>query len=83
MLSLRFPYALKTVARVSYGVMASWVLRCAKCKNPFVHSAIMGERVLDYFFPLKPEFPAGGSELKCPKCEHLDVYQRTDLLYRA
>src|SRR5208282_1500190 len=54
--------------------MASWMLRCAKCNVAFAHSAITATHLLDYFLPEKPEFPAGGSELKCPNCE-----QRCDL----
>jgi hypothetical protein len=39
--------------------------------------------VMNFFFPIKPEFPAGGSELQCSNCGKNATYQRTDLMYRA
>jgi hypothetical protein len=62
--------------------MASWMLECSNCGLPFQHSVI-DATTMNFFFPVKPEFPAGGSELQCPNCEKNATYQRTDLIYRA
>jgi hypothetical protein len=62
--------------------MASWILLCPKCNVSFVHSPITATHLWDYFLTEKPEFPAGGSELKCPNCEHTEIYKRTDLTYQ-
>jgi hypothetical protein len=63
--------------------MASWMLRCVNCKALFVHSPIADVHISDYFLPAKPEFPAGGSESKCPICGHVGLYNFIDLTYRA
>jgi rRNA maturation endonuclease Nob1 len=63
--------------------MASWVLRCVGCKRSFIHSPIVDKRLSDYLSPRKPDFPADGSEMKCPNCGHTALYQRTDLTYQA
>ena len=62
--------------------MASWILNCRDCGLPFEHSVI-DATVMNFFFPAKPDFPAGGSELQCPNCGKTATYQRTDLIYRA
>jgi DNA-directed RNA polymerase subunit RPC12/RpoP len=72
--------------RRSLGVgpdMPRWELECANCKNKFTHSTIDDTGMLNYFLPLKPPFPSGGSEFECPNCGHKSTYQRTDLIYRA
>jgi hypothetical protein len=63
--------------------MASWVVQCSNCQSHFTHSEIPDEGFPSLSLPDKPQFPAGGSELKCPHCGHTDTYQRTDLLYRS
>ena len=62
--------------------MASWIVVCSNCRLPFQHSVIAAT-VMNFFFPAKPEFSAGGSELRCPNCGTLATYQRTDLLYQG
>jgi hypothetical protein len=62
--------------------MPSWILECSDCGLPFQHSVI-DATAMNFFFPAKPEFPLGGSELECANCGKKAIYQRTDLLYRA
>ena len=52
------------------------------CRLPFQHSVIAAT-VINFFFPIKPDFPAGGSEVQCPNWGKAAKYQRTDPLYRA
>jgi hypothetical protein len=54
--------------------MPTWVLRCSNCKLSFVHSKIPEAGLLNYLFPIRPEFPLGGSELKCPNCGKKATY---------
>ena len=62
--------------------MSSWVLNCVNCRAKFEHSKAVEEDGLRYLqVPMKPQFPLGGSELVCPKCGHVAVYERTDLVY--
>jgi hypothetical protein len=56
--------------------------RMRNCKKKFDHS-VVDESGLDIFFPSKPEFPDGGSELECPHCETKATYQRYQLTYNA
>jgi hypothetical protein len=39
----------------------------------------------DHFTPIaiKPEFPDGGSSVRCPSCRDTCVYQRQQLRYRV
>jgi DNA-directed RNA polymerase subunit RPC12/RpoP len=62
--------------------MAIWQLECVNCNKTFEHS-IVDESGLAMFFPPKPEFPEGGSELQCPHCGHKAKYQRYQLTYQA
>lgn len=39
--------------------MAIWVLACKRCGETFAYCEI-GESLLDYFFPKKPEIPPEG-----------------------
>lgn len=59
-----------------------WFLTCKSCTRTFVHSEI-GETqgILEYFFPKKPEFPAGGQELECVHCHAKAVYAQSELQY--
>lgn len=65
--------------------MASWVLKCADCKQEFIHSTIRDNgKVSDLLLvPIKPDFPPAGTELACPHCSRSATYQRNDLNYRA
>jgi hypothetical protein len=62
--------------------MASWGLHCVKCERSFAHAPIPDASIADYFLPIKPDFPDGGSEVKCPNCGHIALYQRSDLTYQ-
>jgi len=59
------------------GCCAAWSASLPLC------TPIADTHIADYFFPEKPEFPAGGSEWKCPHCGHTTRYQRTDLVYES
>jgi hypothetical protein len=63
--------------------MASWVLSCNNCNSIFEHSKIDRTGLANYFMPLKPEFPPGGSEVQCPKCGKKAAYQKSALTYQA
>jgi DNA-directed RNA polymerase subunit RPC12/RpoP len=63
--------------------MPKWVLRCAGCQSEFPHSQIEDQKFFDWHLPLRPQFPPGGAEIKCPNCGTSSEYLRTDLLYRA
>jgi predicted RNA-binding Zn-ribbon protein involved in translation (DUF1610 family) len=60
--------------------MAAWVLTCVACKAKFVHTKI-GERLIDYLDPTKPEMPREGVKLDCPNCGQRELYRRIDLNY--
>jgi DNA-directed RNA polymerase subunit RPC12/RpoP len=61
--------------------MATWQLECSHCKKKFDHSSV-DETGLNVFFPEKPKFPEGGSELQCPHCGNTATYQRYELTYQ-
>jgi hypothetical protein len=63
--------------------MASWSIECPNCMSNFNYSAIDDAKLESFYFPLKPDFPAGGSELQCPHCGHKAKYQSADLFYQA
>jgi hypothetical protein len=63
--------------------MPSWVLKCNKCGFIITHSKIKNTDLPNYYLPLKPEVPPGGSELECPECKFKATYQRTGLMYQA
>ncbi len=65
--------------------MPHWFLNCSSCNKSFVHSAIAVKRAdsLDPFWPAKPAFPEGGSNLECPSCRKSATYQRYQLMYSA
>ena len=44
---------------------------------------IEDKNILDWHVPLRPQFPPGGAEIKCPNCGTSSDYLWTDLLYRA
>ena len=60
--------------------MPTWELGCVSCKEKFHHSAV-DETGVNSLFPIKPEFPEGGSELACPHCGAKATYQRHELTY--
>jgi len=60
--------------------MPTWQLECVGCKKKLDHSAV-DETGLNGLFPIKPEFPEGGSELVCPYCGTKATYQRHELTY--
>jgi hypothetical protein len=61
--------------------MAKWTLECRKCWALFEYLPAGEQTFADYFLPTKPDFPPGGSDIKCPNCGHVARYQRTDLIY--
>jgi len=60
--------------------MPTWQLECVGCKKKLDHSAV-DETGLNGLFPIKTEFPEGGSELVCPYCGTKATYQRHELTY--
>jgi hypothetical protein len=60
--------------------MAIWVLICKRCGETFAYSEI-GESLLDYFFPKKPEIPLEGVECECPTCKAKFIYQQYELMF--
>ncbi len=62
--------------------MPSWVLQCVNCKNRFEYAAINTAGLLNYFQPLKPEFPPEGIPVLCPQCGQRATYHRHELTYR-
>ncbi len=61
--------------------MAIWVLACKRCGETFAYCEI-GESLLDYFFPQKPEMPPEGEERQCPVCRGKSNYVRYELMFR-
>lgn len=59
---------------------ARWVLTCKNCRAECTYADIPADTA-NYFLPKKPDMPEGFS-LKCPSCEHEDIYDRKDLSYR-
>jgi hypothetical protein len=60
--------------------MANWGLKCKHCGVIFAHSRI-GETLVDYFMPAKPEFPPEGLERECPNCKTKCTYWQNELRY--
>jgi hypothetical protein len=70
---------------LEYIPMPQWVLTCAQCHKIFTHSKINPRTATSPFDPLwptKPDFPDGGLNLACPKCQTPAIYQRFELMYR-
>jgi hypothetical protein len=63
--------------------MAAWVLACGSCGRSFQHSKVDDKELESYFFPTKPDFPPGGSDLECPNCRKKATYQRNQLTYQS
>jgi hypothetical protein len=61
--------------------MASWLLDCKNCSNPFAYSLIP-DTLADYHLPSRPVFPAVGRERECPHCKTKSTYQQTDLRFQ-
>jgi DNA-directed RNA polymerase subunit RPC12/RpoP len=61
--------------------MAKWTLECHNCWASFQYLPIRQWRFADYFLPVQPDFPSGGSDIKCPRCGHIAKYERMDLIY--
>ena len=61
-------------------VMAWWVVRCRNCKDIIKHALIAETTLESFYYPIKPETPAG-LELECPSCGHKTNYVQTDLFY--
>jgi hypothetical protein len=60
--------------------MSRWVFTCKNCFKIVPHAEI-GNRLVDYFFPKKPELPTEGLEMECPQCKTKYVYRQTELWY--
>jgi len=66
--------------------MPRWIVDCAHCREEFTHTdidKIGGVFARDPSWPPKPEFPEGGTELKCPHCKEASTYRAVDLRYEA
>jgi hypothetical protein len=66
--------------------MSRWILGCSDCKQDFIHSEIdIDAPIRNPFTGLdhKPDFPAGGLSLQCPRCQKASVYHRHQLVYQA
>jgi hypothetical protein len=63
--------------------MPTWVLTCRKCGSKFDYCKIDDADLQSHFFPAKPDFPAAGSDVRCPNCGFRRSYQRTNLTYRT
>ena len=60
-----------------------WVVGCRNCSATFTYSKIEeGTTLTAYLFPMKPEFPVNGQELKCPYCKTTALYAQQDLRYQ-
>jgi hypothetical protein len=53
---------------------------CKRCGETFAYCEI-GESLLDYFFPKKPEMPTEGVERQCPACKAKFIYQQFELMF--
>jgi hypothetical protein len=60
--------------------MARWVFTCKYCSRVVPHAEI-GNTLVDYFFPKKPEVSTEGLERECPECKTKYVYQQNELWY--
>jgi DNA-directed RNA polymerase subunit RPC12/RpoP len=63
--------------------MANWTFRCGNCHATFVHSQVEDKGIENYFWPQKPDFPLGGSEIECPNCRQKATYQQHALTYQV
>jgi hypothetical protein len=63
--------------------MASWTLSCTNCHSSFVHSIIEVKELADLVLPTKPNIATGGAQFRCSNCDHVALYQRSDLIYQA
>ena len=75
------PITLRQTAS-GYPAMPSWIITCRNCRVAFEHTKINTYSLANFLDPVKPEIPAEGVQLECPKCGHAAVYKRTDLFYR-
>jgi len=46
------------------------------------HSLIDDSKLENFYLPLKPTFPQGGTEFACPSCGHKKKYNALDVFYR-
>jgi hypothetical protein len=60
--------------------MARWVFTCKNCSKVVPHAEI-GNTLVDYFLPKKPEVSTEGLEMECPECKTKYVYQQNELWY--
>jgi hypothetical protein len=44
---------------------------------------MIADTLANFYFPTRPDFPDGGSELDCPHCGTKSTYKREDLIYRG
>ena len=58
--------------------MASWDLCCRNCGKDFTYSQI-GDTLLDFFIPSRPEMPPKGVERECLTCKAKATYQQTEI----
>jgi hypothetical protein len=61
--------------------MASWALACKNCRAVFTHSEIPNTLV-DFYLPMKPEFPPEGLRCECPNCKAESVYRASELTFQ-
>ena len=60
--------------------MAVWTVTCTDCNLSIEHSQIVQESLSELIFPTKPDVSMGAT-IKCPKCNAVVSYVRTDLRY--
>ncbi len=81
---LRYSHITARAFRISIRpelAMAIWVLLCKRCGETFAYCQI-GESLLDYLFPKKPDMPPEGVECQCPTCKAKFVYLQYELVFR-
>jgi hypothetical protein len=62
--------------------MPTWILTCKRCGEAIPYREI-GESLIEFFFPKKPEIPPEGVEGECPVCQAKLIYQRYELTFRS
>jgi hypothetical protein len=62
--------------------MASWVLICKRC-GEIIHYREIGDSLIEYFIPEKPEMPREGMVCACPICNANSIYKQSDLTFHS
>jgi predicted RNA-binding Zn-ribbon protein involved in translation (DUF1610 family) len=62
--------------------MATWILTCKNCGAEITCSQI-GDTLLDYLIPARPNIPPEGVEYECPTCRTTSIYRRYERVFRS